>query len=129
MKEVSPRKRTPVPQKTPTRRAAARQDALALLQSRAEDAAALLKALANADRLLLLCHLVEAERSVGTLGSVTGIAQPTLSQQLGVLRTEGLVATRREGKSIFYRIASPAVHAVLKTLYELFCAEDGPALH
>lgn len=94
---------------------------LADLQKRAGDAAALLKALANPDRLLLLCHLVEAERSVADLGSITGIAQPTLSQQLGVLRGEGLVATRRAGKSIHYRIASPAALAVLRTLYALFC--------
>ena len=94
---------------------------LANLQKRAGDAAALLRALANPDRLLLLCHLVEAERSVAELGSITGIAQPTLSQQLGVLRGEGLVATRRAGKSIHYRIASPAALAVLRTLYALFC--------
>ena len=102
---------------------------LADLQQRAGDAAALLKALANRDRLLLLCHLVEAERSVAELGAITGIAQPTLSQQLGVLRGEGLVATRRAGKSIHYRIASPAALAVLRTLYALFCEGGAAAAH
>ena len=102
---------------------------LADLQKRAGDAAALLKALANPDRLLLLCHLVEAERSVTDLGSITGIAQPTLSQQLGVLRGEGLVATRRAGKSIHYRIASPAALAVLRTLYALYCEGGANIVH
>ncbi len=91
------------------------------LQAQSEQAAKLLKALANPDRLLLLCHLVQIERSVAELGELTGIAQPSLSQQLSVLRAEELVATRREGKSIFYRIEAPAVHAVLQTLYKIYC--------
>lgn len=91
------------------------------LQARAGEAATLLKALANPGRLLLLCQLVDAQRSVGELGALTGLAQPSLSQQLGVLRGERLVATRREGKQVIYRIASPAVLAVLQTLYTLFC--------
>ena len=91
------------------------------LQARAEEAANLLKALANRDRLLLLCQLVEGERSVTELGMLSGIAQPSLSQQLGVLRGERLVATRREGKSVIYRIESPAAMTVLQTLYGLFC--------
>ena len=95
------------------------------LLARAEEAATLLKALANSDRLLLLCQLVDAERSVGELGALTGIGQPSLSQQLGVLRGERLVATRREGKQVIYRIASPAAMTVLEALYGLFC---GPVL-
>ena len=91
------------------------------LQARAEEAANLLKALANPDRLLLLCQLVEGERSVTDLGMLSGIAQPSLSQQLGVLRGERLVATRREGKSVIYRIDSPAAMTILQTLYGLFC--------
>lgn len=102
---------------------------LADLRGRAGEASALLKALANPDRLLLLCHLVEAERSVAELGAVTGIAQPTLSQQLAVLRGEGLVATRRAGKSIHYRIASPSALAVLRTLYDLYCEGGAAAVH
>lgn len=91
------------------------------LQAKAGEAAALLKALANPGRLLLLCQLVAGERSVNELGSLAGMAQPSLSQQLAVLRGERLVATRREGKQVVYRIASPAALKLLQTLYGLFC--------
>lgn len=94
------------------------------LSSAADQAQQLLKALANRDRLLLLCQLVEGERSVGELEQLLGIVQPTLSQQLAVLRREGLVATRREGKQVYYRVASAEALAVLNTLYGLFCAEE-----
>jgi len=98
------------------------------LQAKALEAASLLKALANPDRLLLLCQLVDAERSVAELGELTGISQPSLSQQLGVLRGERLVSTRREGKHVLYRVDSPAALAVLQTLYGLFCEpESRPA--
>lgn len=103
--------------------------AVAELQYRCDEAAALLKVLANPDRLLLLCHLLGAERPVAELGAMTGIAQPTLSQQLGVLRNEGLVATRREGKSVHYRVASPAARALLRTLYRLYCGPGAAAPH
>jgi ArsR family transcriptional regulator len=91
------------------------------LHARAGEAAALLKALANPDRLLLLCRLLGGERSVSELGVLAAIEQPSLSQQLGVLRGERLVATRREGKQVIYRIASPAALTVLEALYGLFC--------
>ncbi|WP_095108390.1 metalloregulator ArsR/SmtB family transcription factor [Pseudomonas sp. Irchel 3E20] len=94
------------------------------LRSNAEAAGQLLKALGNPERLLLLCQLSEGERSVSELERLLDIQQPTLSQQLGVLRREGLVATRREGKHIFYRIDSPAALAVINTLYQLFCAQE-----
>jgi len=97
------------------------------LQARAGEAATLLKALAHPDRLLLLCHLLEGEQGVGELGTLAGVQQPSLSQQLGVLRGERLVATRREGKRILYRIASPAVLTLLQTLYQLFCAPTAAA--
>ncbi|WP_410012189.1 metalloregulator ArsR/SmtB family transcription factor [Sodalis sp. C49] len=84
-----------------------------------------LKSLANEDRLLLLCHLSQHESSVGELASALGIVQPTLSQQLGVLRRKKMVATRREGKQIFYRIGDPDIVVLLKTLYQLYC--PGPA--
>ena len=100
---------------------------LVSLANDASDAAALLKALANADRLQLLCHLVEDERNVSALEALTGIHQPTLSQQLGVLRDEGLVETRREGKFIFYRIASGAALTVLRTLCDIFCRPVAPS--
>ena len=97
-----------------------RQD-VSRLRDSAEDAATLLKALGNADRLMLLCELAQGEHSVGELEALTGIRQPTLSQQLGVLREERLVETRREGKSIHYRISSPQALAVMRVLYEQFC--------
>ncbi|MNJ60539.1 Biofilm growth-associated repressor [compost metagenome] len=84
----------------------------------------MLKALANPDRLLLLCQLSQGERHVSELEALLGIQQPTLSQQLGVLRREGLVETRREGKQIYYRISSPEALAVIATLYQLFCAQE-----
>ncbi|APX77640.1 metalloregulator ArsR/SmtB family transcription factor [Achromobacter insolitus] len=94
---------------------------VAALRESASQACALLKALANEDRLLLLCQLVQNERNVGELESLTGIRQPTLSQQLGVLRDEGLVATRREGKYVYYQMASFEVSQVMKTLSSLYC--------
>lgn len=87
---------------------------------------ALLRALANEDRLLLLCQMTHGERSVSEFETALDIRQPTLSQQLGVLRTEGLVTTRREGKRIFYAVADPKVRALLGTLYTLYCAQECP---
>ena len=90
----------------------------------ATKAGGLLKALANTDRLLLLCQLTGGEHCVSELEEVLGIPQPTLSQQLGVLREERLVNTRREGKKIYYSIASKEALAVMQVLYQQFCARD-----
>lgn len=95
--------------------------AMDAMRSAADNACRLLKALSNPDRLLLLCQLTEGEKRVGELETLVGILQPTLSQQLGVLREEGLVSTRREGKHIYYRIASPQALALMATLFEQFC--------
>ena len=95
---------------------------MAGMRQAALQASGLLKALANPDRLLLLCQLSQSEYNVGQLEALTGIAQPTLSQQLGVLREERLVSTRREGKQIFYSIASKEALAIMQVLYEQFCA-------
>ncbi|MGT2509100.1 metalloregulator ArsR/SmtB family transcription factor [Cupriavidus basilensis] len=92
------------------------------MQAAAAQACALLKVLANQDRLLLMCQLSQGELCVSDLEAQLGIRQPTLSQQLGVLRENGLVTTRREGKSIFYSIASQEALAVMAVLYEQFCA-------
>jgi DNA-binding transcriptional ArsR family regulator len=97
------------------------------LQTCAADAAALLKALAHPTRLLLACHLAEREHTVGELGLRAGVDQPNLSQQLGVLRDGGLVATRREGKHVHYQIASPAVLALLRTLHAVYVAAQPAA--
>ncbi len=94
---------------------------LSHLRLSARTVTALLRALANEDRLLLICQISLGERSVGELEAALDIRQPTLSQQLGVLRSEGLVNTRRAGKRIFYSVADPKVLAVLHTLYALYC--------
>lgn len=92
------------------------------MQLAAAKASRLLKALANPDRLLLLCQLTQGEHCVSDMEALVGVLQPTLSQQLAVLRQEGLVTTRRDGKQIFYRIASPDALAVMQVLYQRFCA-------
>lgn len=96
---------------------------IGLLRDSASKACMLLKVLANEDRLLLLCQLTQGERNVGELEALTGIRQPTLSQQLGVLRDEGLVNTRRMGKFIFYSLASFEVVSVMQTLSGLYCGQ------
>jgi DNA-binding transcriptional ArsR family regulator len=88
----------------------------------AEKACRLMKVLSNSDRLMLLCQLSQGEKRVGELEEILGILQPTLSQQLTVLRDEELVSTRREGKNIYYQIASPQALAVMNILYAQFCA-------
>lgn len=90
----------------------------------ADQATAVLRALANPDRLLLLCQLSQGEKAVGELEELLDIRQPTLSQQLGVLRTEGLVDTRRDGKRIYYSIADPKVFILLNAMYDLYCPKD-----
>lgn len=94
---------------------------LAMLRASADSACRMMKALSNPDRLLLLCQLAQGEMRVGELEERVGVLQPTLSQQLGVLREEGLVSTRRDGKSIYYCIANPQVLALLEVLYAQFC--------
>ncbi len=94
------------------------------MQAAAARACALLKALGNPDRLLLLCQLTQGEFCVSELASMLGIEQPTLSQQLGVLREEQLVNTRREGKQIHYSLASKEAIAVLDVLYQQFCTKQ-----
>ena len=96
------------------------------MRGSAYKASSLLKAMGNADRLMLLCQLSQGEHCVSDLEQKVGIGQPTLSQQLGVLREEMLVATRRDGKQIYYRVASAPVLAVLQVLYAQFCAPRLP---
>jgi ArsR family transcriptional regulator len=80
-----------------------------------------MKVLANSDRLMLLCELAQGEKCVSELEELLGIVQPTLSQQLTVLRNEELVTTRREGKNIYYQISSPEALAVMQVLYKTYC--------
>ncbi len=81
----------------------------------------MLKTLSNPDRLLLLCQISQGERCVSDLEEALEIHQPTLSQQLGVLRDEGLVSTRRDGKRIYYSMASKEALAVMQVLFDQFC--------
>ena len=94
------------------------------LHSAAAQAVAVLKLLANEDRLLLLCQLSQGEMCVSELEKQLGIRQPTLSQQLGVLRTEGVVSTRRQGKNIYYSMADPAMLDIVAVLYRLYCPKE-----
>ena len=94
------------------------------LRHGAARAVAALKLLANEDRLLLLCHLSQGELCVSELEAQLGIRQPTLSQQLGVLRGEGVVSTRRQGKNIYYRIADPAMLDIVAVLHRLYCPKE-----
>ena len=96
---------------------------VAMLRDSAAKACALLKVMANEDRLLLLCQLTQGERNVGDLEALVGITQPTLSQQLAILREEGLVSTRREGKYIYYSLANVEVVQVMQTLSSLYCGK------
>ena len=94
------------------------------LRGAAGQAVGVLKLLANPERLLLLCQLSQGEMCVSDLEQALDIHQPTLSQQLGVLRNEGVVQTRREGKNIFYSVADPAVLQILALLYKLYCPKE-----
>ena len=94
---------------------------LAQMRAAAGEACGLLKALSNPDRLLILCYLARGEARVGELEAALGIVQPTLSQQLTVLREEALVSTRRDGKNIHYSLASHRALALIETLHLQFC--------
>lgn len=96
----------------------------AQLRTAASRAVGALKLLANEDRLLLLCQLSHGERCVSELEAQLDIRQPTLSQQLGVLRSEGVVTTRRQGKHIFYSVSDPALLEILALLYRLHCPKE-----
>lgn len=91
------------------------------LRVSADKATKFLKLMANADRLMLLCQLSLGEKSVSALETALDIRQPTLSQQLTILRKSALVETRREGKNIFYRIANPSALAVMQVLHREIC--------
>ena len=93
------------------------------LQRNARQASVLLKAMSNEHRLLILCQLVEGEKSVGELVRLVGLSQSALSQHLARLRRDSLVCTRRDAQTIFYKVASPEARSLLDGLHELFCAD------
>lgn len=99
---------------------------LELLADKADHAAAMLRSISNKWRLLVLCHLVKCEKSVGELEVVTGLSQSALSQHLAVLRKNKLVKTRREAQMIFYTLCGSEAPAILGALYKLYCQSPKP---
>lgn len=97
------------------------KEKLARMEARATEAARLLAALGQSKRLLALCHMMEEERSVGWLAEAVGLGQSALSQHLARLRDLGLVATRRDGQTIYYRLASNDARRLIGMLYEIYC--------
>lgn len=91
------------------------------MRAAAHRAAALMKALSHESRLMILCHLAEGEKSVGTLEDLVGLSQSALSQHLARLRRDGLVATRRQAQTIYYRLNGEEAVRVIGLLYELYC--------
>jgi len=95
----------------------------AIFQAKATEAASLLRAMSNEHRLMILCRLGAAEASVGELQADIGLSQSALSQHLAILRDRGLVATRRERQTIYYRLSDPAVLQIIQTLMTIYCPE------
>ncbi len=88
----------------------------------ADEASALLKALANRHRLIIICQLIEKERSVGELAALLQIRNSTVSQHLALLRKDGLVTARRDGQTVWYSIGSAPARELVRTLYQCYCA-------
>ncbi len=99
------------------------QTPLDLIRSNARDAAQLLKALANENRLLILCYLDGKELSVTELNSFLDLSQSALSQHLAVLRRDGLVSTRRESQTIYYSLSGDTASRVIRTLHDMYCPD------
>ena len=92
-----------------------------------QQATELLKSLANRNRLLILCNLVEGERSVGELARLIGTRDTAVSQQLALLRKDGIVRTRRAGQTIYYELASSEAATVIQTLHGIYCSPQESA--
>jgi DNA-binding transcriptional ArsR family regulator len=95
------------------------------LEHNADRAASLLTSMANARRLMVLCHLLEGPRKVGDLAAAVGLSQSALSQHLARMRAQGLVEARRAGQAVFYSLAGDEVKAVLAALYGIYCTPGG----
>lgn len=94
------------------------------MREHAGEAAGFLRLMANPNRLMILCHLVSGEYSVGELNDQMDLSQSALSQHLAILRKKGLVKTRRDQQTINYSLANPAVTAIMSELYNQFCAAE-----
>jgi DNA-binding transcriptional ArsR family regulator len=115
-----------MPRQATTRQPISRKPAatgMVSLRDNATQAARLLRALSNENRLMLLCLLFEGERTVGELNESLPLSQSALSQHLAVLREEGLVTTRREAQSIYYGLASAPAQRVIETLHSIYCPD------
>lgn len=97
---------------------------LPVLQERADEMAKKLGLLSNANRLMVLCHLLEGEQSVGALQAQLELSQSALSQHLARLREAGMVSTRRERQTIYYQIADARVHQMIEAMYLIYCDPD-----
>ena len=94
------------------------------IENKAEKADSLLKALANKNRLIIMCSLCRGEKCVGELEEISGLSQSALSQHLAKLRQDGLVETRRQAQTIYYSTDCKPVHLVMGALADAFCDED-----
>jgi DNA-binding transcriptional ArsR family regulator len=94
------------------------------MQARAESASDLMKVLSSKNRLLILCQLADGETKVGELAERLGLRDQAMSQQLALLRKDGLVQTRREGQMIFYSLADEKTKKLLGSIYEIFCGDE-----
>lgn len=101
----------------------------AQMQARAEEAADMLKALSNPQRLRVMCLLIDGEKTVGELNARIDLSQSALSQHLAVLRDSGLVQTRREAQSVFYSVVAGPVHQIIETLHDIYCPTDDEERH
>lgn len=97
------------------------------MRNSADEASALLKAMSNRHRLLALCQLVDGEKSVGQLASFLNVRDLTASQHLALLRRDRIISSRRDGQTIWYRISSEPVLAIMRVLYDTYCATSAPA--
>lgn len=94
------------------------------MREQAAAAEEMLKALANRHRLMILCQLIEGERSVGELAEFLGLRDSTVSQHLALLRKDGLVTRERDGQTMFYALSSEPVRRLVETLYRIYCAPN-----
>jgi DNA-binding transcriptional ArsR family regulator len=95
------------------------------MQAQAEEAADLLKALSNPQRLRVMCLLIDGEKTVGEINAEIELSQSALSQHLAVLRDGGLVQTRREAQNVYYSVAPGPVHRIIQTLHDVYCPAEG----
>ena len=102
---------------------AKKSSSLEIMERNASKAEAMLKLLANAKRLMILCHLIKGEKSVGQLSDLVGLSQSALSQHLAKMRDLKIVDADKQGQMVYYKISNHEVEAILSTLYLIYCKE------